>query len=198
MIFLSIFFSCSEKSTKTYHENGQLMEEYFSDKDGQKHGAYVAYYDTGILYEKSEYNHGKLRGSRLIHYPDGQLEISESYDDSGMLDGPYITYYKNGKVMAEKVYSKNILQGKVSVYYEDGQLKEEVWFKDNQENGPFTEYFPNGKVQWKGTYLNGPNEFGALEEYDSTGVLIKQMLCDSLAICRSTWKIENYDQIYAE
>src|SRR5690606_39479348 len=121
-----------EKSTKTYHENGQLMEEYYTDKNGEKHGAYIAYYDTGILYETAEYVHGKLTGQRKIYYPDGQLEITESYDANGLLDGPYTTYYKNGKTMVEKVYKQNTLQGKVLVYYEDGKLKEEVWFRSEE------------------------------------------------------------------
>lgn len=193
-----LFFSCAEKSTKTYHENGKLMEEFFLNKNGEKNGPYTAWYDTGILYETSQYKNGKMTGERKLYYTDGKLEILETYNDEGLLDGPYITYYQNGKVMVEKKYSKNTLQGKVLVYYENGQLKEEVLFKDNAENGPFTEYFPNGKVQWKGTYLNGPNEFGPLEEYDSTGLLIKKMICDSFAICRSTWKIENYDEKYKQ
>ena len=64
---------------------------------------------------------------------------------------------------------------------------EEVLFKDNEENGPFVEYYDNGEIEWKGSYLNGDNEFGILEQYDRTGVLIKKMECDSLGACITVW-----------
>lgn len=195
---LFLLFSCGTKTEKTFHENGQLMESFAVDKNGIKNGTYEAFYDDGVLYEKATYKEGKLIGKRILHFTNGQPEIVEHYNEKGELDGPYITYYKNGQIKAEKTYKKNKLEGKVLVYYENGKLFEEVYFKDSQENGPFTEYFENGKVQWKGTYLNGPNEFGELEEFDSTGILIKKMMCDSFAICRSTWKIENYDQKYKQ
>jgi antitoxin component YwqK of YwqJK toxin-antitoxin module len=197
MVVLPLF-SCGDKPEKTFHENGNVMEEYRVTKDGKKNGKYVSYYDNGITYEISEYNNDVLVGVRKLHFPDGKIEISETYNDSGELHGPYLTYYKNGQIMTEKTYDRNVLTGEVKVYYENGRVKEVVQFVNNQENGPFTEYFPNGKIQWKGTYLNGPNEFGPLEEYDSTGILIKKMMCDSFAICRSTWKIENYDEKYKD
>lgn len=195
---LGLFFSCRNTEQKTFHENGQVMEVFHLNANGEKHGEYISYYEDGITYEISAYTNGTLTGTRKLHYPDGNLELEETYNEKGELNGPYVTYYKNGQVMVKKNYKNNILEGEVTVYYENGQLKEKVLFTNNQENGPFTEYFQNGKIQWKGTYLNGPNEFGELEEYDSTGILIKKMLCDSLAICRSTWKIENYDEKYKQ
>ena len=59
---------------------------------------------------------------------------------------------------------------------------------NNEENGPFSEYFENGQIQWKGTYRNGDNEYGILYEYDSLGTPIKIMKCDTQAICRTIWK----------
>ncbi|MBK7701221.1 MAG: hypothetical protein IPJ39_22090 [Saprospiraceae bacterium] len=68
---------------------------------------------------------------------------------------------------------------------------------DNNENGPFTEYYENGQIHWKGTYLNGGNEFGLLEEAGFLGTMIKRMKCDSMAVCRTFWRLGmpevNYD-----
>jgi antitoxin component YwqK of YwqJK toxin-antitoxin module len=193
---LLIFISCSHKSQKTYHTNGKIMEEFTVNKKGEKDGTYSSFYDSGLPYETAEYKNGKLKGVRKLNYPEGVIEIIENYNENGELHGPYQTFYKNGQLWTDKHYSNNILNGDVKVYYQNGNLKEVVSFRDNQENGNFIEYFENGKIQWKGAYLNGPNEFGELEEYDSTGLLIKKMICDSFAICRSTWKIDNYDLIY--
>ena len=49
-------------------------------------------------------------------------------------------------------------------------------------------YYENGQIHWKGTYLNGDNEFGLLEEWDSLGTMIKRMKCDSMAVCRTFWR----------
>lgn len=193
-VFLII--ACKNTEQKTFHENGNVMEVFHVNEEGAKHGNYISYYEDGVTYEISTYNNGKFTGTRKLHYPDGKTEILETYNEKGELHGPYQTYFKNGQLNTSKNYTHNVLEGEVSVYYENGQLKEKVLFKNNEENGPFTEYFPNGKIQWKGSYLNGPNEFGELEEYDSTGILLKKMLCDSMAICRSTWKIEHYDEKY--
>ena len=57
----------------------------------------------------------------------------------------------------------------------------------------FEEYYTNGKIKWKGSYRNGDHEYGLLEKYDSTGVLVKKMECDSLFICRTVWKKEGYE-----
>ena len=85
------------------------------------------------------------------------------------------------------------MQGLIKSYYPEGPLKEEVTMVDNEENGPFTEYYKDGTKEWEGTYLNGDNEFGLLKHYNDKGVLIKKMMCDSLAICSTIWTLEGGD-----
>ncbi|MBK7093540.1 MAG: hypothetical protein IPH57_00170 [Saprospiraceae bacterium] len=48
--------------------------------------------------------------------------------------------------------------------------------KNNEENGSFEDFYENGKIHWKGTYLNGDNEHDTLYEYDDTGILLKDVL----------------------
>ncbi|HHS96015.1 MAG TPA: hypothetical protein ENJ45_05440, partial [Phaeodactylibacter sp.] len=52
------------------------------------------------------------------------------------------------------------MQGTWKGYYESGALKEKVEFVDNEENGPFIEFYENGKLKAEGTYRNGDNEHG--------------------------------------
>ena len=182
-------FSCGNKKVELKTDSGQLKERYSVNKNNEKDGIYESWFDNGQLFEKSEYKNGILTGLRTIFYPNGQPEVTEMYNDKGELHGMYRTYYDDGTLKAEKTYVNNVLQGIVKTYHPNGKLKEEVIFTDNMENGPFTEYHPNGVVQWKGTYLNGDNEFGILEEFDSTGVLLKKMMCDSQAVCRTFWKV---------
>lgn len=75
-------------------------------------------------------------------------------------------------------------------YYETGQIKEEVTFRDNDENGPFTEYYANGNLKAEGFFKDGDNEHGLLKLYDEEGVLVKTMDCKN-GICKTIWKKED-------
>ncbi|MCZ2100690.1 MAG: toxin-antitoxin system YwqK family antitoxin [Chitinophagales bacterium] len=202
LIFVGFSFwiiSCGNKKITTNYPNGSLMEQYETSKDGQKDGAYKSYYDNGKIREEATYKAGEYIGTRTLYFENGGIDTEENYSSPGILGGPYKTYYKEGGVHIVKNYQENVMTGTLIVYYPNGQIKEEVTMADNQENGPFQEYFQNGQLQWKGTYLNGDNEFGLLEEWDSLGNMVKRMKCDSLGICRTFWKPGmpevNYDTV---
>ena len=68
-------------------------------------------------------------------------------------------------------------------------------FKNNQENGPFKEYFQNGNLKFEGTYEGGDYEVGELKKYDESGNLIAKMNCEIRQIageqfsqCSTVWK----------
>lgn len=188
IVFFLFVLSCKKSQTITYHENGNTYEVYDIGKSGEKDGSYESYYETGKIREKATFRQGQYSGERILYYENGQPEIIEPYDADGQLNGMYKKYHENGVIHIEKPYVNNVIQGTLRVFYPSGQIKEEVAMENNMENGPFTEYFENGTVQWKGTYLNGDNEFGLLEEFDSLGQMIKRMKCDSLGICRTFWR----------
>ena len=173
---------------ETYYPSGSLNESFYLNKDEKRQGPYTAYYENGVIKEESIYDSGILNGIRKLYFESGALEIEETYDKKGNQNGPYTVYFPSGVVQLEKTYHQNMIKGEIKVYYPSGKIKEEVSMDNNQENGPFTEFYENGTIHWKGEYLNGDNEFGLLEEFDSTGVLIKKMMCDSIAICRTIWK----------
>jgi antitoxin component YwqK of YwqJK toxin-antitoxin module len=194
LFLLVALASCnSRKQIEIYYESGKIMERFQITRDSIKDGMYQSWFEDGKLYEEASYSNGKLVGERKIYYPNGQQEILETYNDKGELNGPYKSWYENGNLKTEQQYADNVLQGILKSYYPNGKLKEQVTMKDNQENGAFTEYYPNGQISWKGTYLHGDNEFGLLENYDSLGVLIRKMNCDSNAICRTIWKKEGHE-----
>ncbi len=172
-------------------EGSDTRTEYQVDEYELRQGESVTYIDD-VLYERSMYKDGELHGDRYIYFPDGQTEIHERYD-SGLLNDTLRIYYPSGQIKLKLYYEYGDLTGQSQKYYEDGVLAETATFKDNEENGPFVEYHPNGNIKWQGNYLNGDNEFGELLNYDESGALIKKMICDSLAICRTVWTKENGD-----
>ena len=185
IITLSLF-SCKDSMTVIKDENGNVIERYHLNEQEQKHGAYSAYNASGEVTETANYSNDKLEGERKVYTADGNLEILENYKNN-IMEGPYTVYHPNGQVSFEAEYTNGVLNGTTKSYNKDGSLKEEVTFSMNEENGPFKEYYANGNLEWEGTYLNGDNEFGLLKKYDESGELVKKMMCDSMAICRTIW-----------
>jgi len=182
-----ILISCdSSTNTITIIEDGNKTESYQINKDSLRHGLTQKFYPSGMLFETSNYVNGDLEGERLIYYESGQIEIKENYCGGTFCDS-LVTYYENGQKRFVGIYTKGVMNGIVKGFYKTGELKEEVTFEENIEQGPFKEFHKNGNIKWSGTYLNGPNEFGELIEYDDEGIIIKKMLCDSIAICKTFW-----------
>jgi len=185
--------SCSNKSEVTnYHENGNIHEQYSISADSLKNGAYKRFRSGGEISETAHYKNGILDGARTLIYENGNVEIEEHYK-SDKLHGKYRTFYPSGKKELEMQYLNGEIQGSSFKYFESGQLMEEVYFDKNEENGPFIEYFENGSKKWEGTYLNGENEVGLLQNYNNEGILIKKMMCDSSSVCQTIWTLEKGD-----
>ena len=188
-VLILIFCSCNDgmKQVKIYSEDGILESKYTIDEDSIQQGILLSYYENGKdIFEKANYVDGQLEGERILYFKDGQAEIIENYSSNILTDTLYL-FYPSGALKMTSYYKNGIHTGVNTVFYESGIIKEEVLFQNNEEQGRFIEYHPNGKIHWEGQYLNGENEFGELIQYDSTGQMIKKMLCDSLAICKTTW-----------
>jgi antitoxin component YwqK of YwqJK toxin-antitoxin module len=191
--FILFFIACGEaNSVVVKDENGVILEQYTIGKDSVKNGAYRAFSSKGVLTEEAWYADGKLDGKRILYYANCSPEIEENYKQD-IMHGEYKVFYEEGQLQLLQTYEEGALTGVSTKYYPSGQIAEKVHFDNGQENGPFIEYYPNGAIHWEGAYLNGDNEFGLLKEYDDKGELIKKMMCDSMAVCRTIWTIEEGD-----
>lgn len=192
--FFSLLISCQSdiKEVKEYDEAGVLSRSYMLDRDSLIQGVLKSYYEDGVsIFEEAQYVDGSVDGMRKLYFEDGQVEIEEKYI-AGVLVDTLRVYYQSGQLRRYETYNKEgTLSGVVQSYYENGKVKETVTYADNIENGPFIEYHSNGNIKWKGTFLNGDNEYGELLQYDSTGTLIRKLECDSIAVCRTFWTIQS-------
>jgi len=194
LIVTILIVSCKDSSEIIIkNADGNVIEKYFmNQKDSLKRGLYQAFYDDGSVLEESNYLNGVLEGERKLYYPNGTLEISEAYR-AGIMTGDYKTYFENGQLMLKMKFVNGSLEGQSLKYFSDGTLAEQVNFEGGEENGPFEEFHENGEIHWSGTFLDGDNEFGELKEYDLDGNFVKMMMCDSLAVCRTVWTLEDGD-----
>lgn len=193
LLFSAFFFTSCDKLIKVDQVNALsgLHEVYYIDADSMIQGEKIVKINNQ-LYEKANYLDGVLSGERRIFFADGNVEIIEKYSE-GLLTDTLKVFYTEGSIKVKMPYNRGVLEGDVLKYYPNGAIMEKVSFKDNEENGPFEEYYIDGTIHWRGQYLNGPNEYGPLEEYDEQGTLLKKMMCDSNAVCRTIWTIENGD-----
>lgn len=195
IIYLSIafvvfsFLSC-KKSAKTYYDTGEMKEVISLNSDSLKHGEYKRFHINGNIAETGEFENGKQVETKKLFFDNGKLE-SESKYENGILQGFHRVYYPSGKLMIDAKYENNMLSGSFKKFYENGVIKEVVTFVEGEENGPFEEYYQNGKIMWKGTYKmfnDEPRESGELDSFGLDGQIAKKMFCDSLFLCRTTWR----------
>jgi len=189
-----LFVACQNNVVIVIDENGKTKETYQILPDSTKNGDYKAFYNSGKIKETATYKDGKRIGEHYFYHENGNPEVKEIYVD-GIMTGQYYSYYENGQVEISALYSNGNMNGTLTAYYENGVIKEVVEMSDGEENGPFKEYYENGKIHWQGQFLNGDNEFGLLKEFDENGNLLKKMMCDSLAICRTIWTMKDGDII---
>lgn len=175
-----------EAIVETDAETGFKTEFLRDPKTKSIEGELIKKDDAGNIIEKANYSNGKLNGFRELFYPDGKLKVRERYKNDTIVD-LYEYFHPNGNIELAGYYIQGEMYGVWKKYFPEGNVQEEVLMVANEENGPFTEYQPSGSKEAEGYYLNGPNENGKLQLYDSTGVLVQIMWCN-LGRCETTWK----------
>ena len=184
-----IFCSCNDRLTTVVEElqPGVTYKSYQVDRDSLIQGEYLVYFEDGTsLFERSFYKDNILHGKRTLYYPNGNIEVIENYLD-GVLTDTLIVLFENGNIQRKVPYIDGAINGVLTSFYPSGVIKEKVVFQNNLENGPFEEFYANGNIMWKGSFLNGDNEFGDLLHFDSLGNMDRKLVCDSNAICTTVW-----------
>jgi len=193
LIIVSLhFWSCNKNKTmKTYYDAQQkkLLEEYEtakSDTGMMRHGFYKKYSENGKLLEQSNYKNGVLNGRRLIYFSNGKVEIEENYV-LGKLHGEYLKFFENGDIEQSGLYADNMMSGVWRTYYKENhkQLKEEVGFANNVENGPFKEFYLNGKLHYIGKYKDEVED-SIVVEFDSIGNKTAEILYENGRVVHRT------------
>ncbi len=182
-VFISITSCNNKKKVEVKNKNGIVVESYFVNKKNpaEKVDVYNRYYDDGKIVEVANYKNGKLNGVRTLFHSNGNKMQEENYIDD-KLEGKVTSYFEDGSLQQEAVYKDNSGNGVWKNYFKDQKnvVKEEITIVENKINGPFKEYYPNGKLYAKGKKIEineGIDAFdsydGKVEVFDSTGTLEK-------------------------
>lgn len=165
--------------------------------EGRPVGEMIRYYENGVV------------KARMIFQPDGDRSLALLYFNNSKpaAEGWYVnqikdsvwTYYSefDGSVRIREPYLDGVLEGVVRSYYPDGKISEEVTWKQNLKEGPWSQYYQNGVRRLSGHYKNGMLN-GSYEVYFSNNIIeIRGTYLDDKS--HGTWYFydESGEQLYS-
>jgi antitoxin component YwqK of YwqJK toxin-antitoxin module len=122
----------------------RFFEEHWAN--GEKHGKFLEFYESGALMEAGENSHGTRNGL-------------------------WEQVYESGALKAEYIYSNGELDGPSQRYHENGELEEKGAWSNDEPDGPWEEYHESGVLKWKGTWSGDWTLVGLEESYYPSGRL---------------------------
>ncbi len=162
-----------------YYANGQVAESGFV-LDGRLDGEHKRFYENGRLKSITRYRDGELNGDLEEFREDGSLSrryptrngkahgIEECFNEAGKLmsrsahvDGVYTNDYSQ----FERTSSEPQV---LELFYPAGALRTRETYTNGLRNGPFEEFFVDGKVRCRGTYVNDKYS-GQISYFDREG-----------------------------
>ena len=150
----------SEGKNLLFFENGKKYIE-SNVKNDDFDGEYNAYSEDGALLEKKFYKNGKLDGSYESYFPLGSTikEFDVPYK-KGEVEGDAIEYYATGEIYLTTPFIQTKRNGVEKKYNTLNKLISEIGYKENELDGVYKRFYPNGNV-WEegasvGGYFNGP------------------------------------------
>lgn len=164
---------------KEFYDNGNIKKE-MTFRNSLLHGYYKEYNERGILTSTMLYDNGKIVEGNVEDSP--EVDIRNDFDSDGNLvfSGPFRMgvpvgihreYNTDGSVRSSVIYNDRgikVSEGIVTEdgrrngpwknFYENGKVKEEGEYDYNRRTGEWTFYNREGRIIQTGTYRNGRPE----------------------------------------
>ncbi|MDO5089008.1 MAG: toxin-antitoxin system YwqK family antitoxin [Leptotrichiaceae bacterium] len=135
--------------------------------DNRKNGKELIV-SNGVVTLENNYVNGILSGLSTSYYLDGTLRSTGMYVNN-LRNGEWIWKYPDGTVKLVENYQNGKISGNITGYFPNGN-KERI-FQISNGTGSFTQYYDNGKLKAKGSYINYTSA-GDWVFYDKDGNII--------------------------
>ncbi len=178
---------------KVFYPSGVLKNEvtYFDDK---MNGYLKEYSPTGSLLNTSKYINGVVSTKapelakldvRTEYFDNGQVKFLRSYKD-GEAEGIHKEFSIEGKIIDAKVYEEGVLtaegildtlgrkQGIWKEFYPDGKTQSQGEYLNNKRVGEWVFFHPNEKVEQKGKYDKKGKAQGVWKWFYETGNVLRE------------------------
>lgn len=132
-----------------YHADGVIpyIEEYYVE--GEKHGNYKCYYESGNLEIHGQYENDVIVGTWTMYYDtiDKQIQNYGNYINNCKF-GVWTGYYLNGKKEYSHTYKNDMLHGTYITYYDNliNQIASYGLYLNNNISGIWITYSENGDI----------------------------------------------------
>jgi uncharacterized protein len=190
-----------------YNDNGLLLSEGIVDEGGNQNGRWKDYYPDGKVKDEGNYSDNRRTGVWKFYNSASKVEQTGSYNN-GRPDGLWTWYYEDGSVLREEEYFQGMRDGKYTEYAPNGDIITTGQYSDGEKNGDwkftsgdFTEegkyiiglkdgqwksYYQNGKLKFRGNFVQGNPDKQQLFYYESGKVKEEQYY--QMGIRQRTWK----------
>jgi antitoxin component YwqK of YwqJK toxin-antitoxin module len=102
-----------------FTDNRKVADEQFDD--GEKHGQSHKYYETGEIWEKTDWIKGKQEGSYRVFFKNGE-PFFQCKMSNNQRNGLCLTYFQNGRVELEANYKNGLRHGEWKYFNQQGEF----------------------------------------------------------------------------
>lgn len=152
------------------YKNGIIVGEGIITEQGERDGAWIEYYDDGLLKGQGKYDRDIKVGPWKYYHRNGEIEQTGSYNENGNLSGDWQWFYDSGTLQRKENFKNGMAEGTMIEYDELGKviiegtyyrgMEDGFWYYelgDHKEEGEYLEGMRDG--EWKSQYLNGDLKF---------------------------------------
>lgn len=155
------------KSWKYYFPSGIIEMTGTFNNEGKKIGQWKWFYENGKILREENYENGKMEGM-YVEFNEASEILSKGNFMDDKEEGPWIIHY--GDFLEEGNYREGLREDIWIGTYDNGNKAYQVIFHDDNPDGKYLSYWPNGKVRESGTYILG-RKHGLWQKFDENGVL---------------------------
>jgi antitoxin component YwqK of YwqJK toxin-antitoxin module len=177
------------------------------DRNNLKQGKWVYFYDSGRIRMEGVYRDDMKNGYFKQYDREGNLVVVEKYIDDNLQENVAelveldvrTDYYPSGKIKTVASYKDGVPEGIRREYSEDGRILTAYTFRDGQitgqgimteqgiKQGPWKEYYSDGKLKAEGDYSEG-KKVGGWKYYYPDGTLEQEGYYNTEGLLDALWK----------
>jgi uncharacterized protein len=194
-----------------YNDNGLLLSEGIVDDAGNRSGKWKNFYPDGKIKAEGQFAKNRQYGLWKYYNILNKLEQTGSYNN-GRPDGLWKWYYDNGAIIREEEYFQGQRDGLYTEYspggeiicegqytdseknglwkYRSGDYSEEGKYIIGLKNGEWKSYYSDGKLKFKGDFVQGNSDGKQIFYYESGKIKEEQYF--KMGIKQKSWK--KYDE----
>ena len=115
-----------------------------------------------------------MKKTEKTYHENGSVHVESELNEKGEPHGITRFYHENGQLQAESTWNNGVQDdGIITSYHNDGNKAREVTLVNHLMNGPYYEWYKNGKRKTEGTYKDKNPTI--LKEWDENGILIDKV-----------------------